>query len=243
MFQKNTQIEIIYISLLGLHHFLGGFAMLYAYLYNSPALFAHAALWELVDDIHDLVSMLFLCWPFEELDMKMLVVMGFHHIFGVIIIVPVLTTGLYLDTNLQFIGIALLLAGAVSCLGVVMSRTMDRRVPKEAWMDFFMWVVNLSFFSLCRFYIYPKHLYRFFVTTNWETNYKIILAAICMTIFNVLIFIDASSSTYARLLVALNNGEKNALDDSTCTSQSKVTSDLKPSKFVGDSESSSKKKN
>jgi len=196
-----------------------------------------------VHDITDFMCMIFLWWPFEELNLKMLVVTGFHHIFGVIIIVPVLTSGLYLDQDLQFIGIALLLAGAVSCLGVVMSRTMDRRVPKEAWMDFFMWVVNLSFFSLCRFYIYPKHLYRFFVTTNWETNYKIILAAICMTIFNVLIFIDASSSTYARLLVALNNGEKNALDDSTCTSQSKVTSDLKPSKFVGDSESSSKKKN
>jgi len=196
-----------------------------------------------VHDITDFMCMIFLWWPFEELNLKMLVVTGFHHIFGVIIIVPVLTSGLYLDQDLQFIGIALLLAGAVSCLGVVMSRTMDRRVPKEAWMDFFMWLVNLSFFSLCRFYIYPKHLYRFFVTTNWETNYKIILAAICMTIFNVLIFIDASSGTYIRLLVALNNGEKNALDDSTCTSQSKKTSISKPSKFVGDSELNSKKKN
>merc|ERR1719419_222232 len=85
MFQKNTQIEIIYISLLGLHHFVGGFAMLYAFLYDSPALFAHAALWELVDDINDLVSMVFLCWPFQELDLRMIVIMGFHHIFGVII--------------------------------------------------------------------------------------------------------------------------------------------------------------
>jgi len=211
-------------------------------LYDNPVLWCHGALWELVHDINDFTCMVFLWWPFEELNLKMLVVTGFHHLFGVIIIVPVLTSGLYLDKDLQFIGVALLLAGAVSCVGLVMSRTMDRRVPKEAWMDFFMWMFNLAFFSLCRFYIYPKHLYRFFVMTNWETNYKIIFAAICMTIFNVLIFMDATSSTYVRLLVALNNGEKNALDD-TCSSQRKKTSDSKPSKMLGDSESKSKKKN
>jgi len=190
--------------------------------------------------------MTFLWWPFKELDLKMLVVTGFHHICGVIIFVPILTTGMYLDQDLQLIGVALLLAGAVSCLGLSMSRTMDRRVPKEAWMDFFMWVVNLSFFTLCRFYIYPKHLYQYFETTNWETNYMIIAAAICMTMFNVLIFIDALSSTYVRLLVALNNGEKHAFDESChclkCSSLRKVTSDVKQSELVGD-ESNSKKKN
>jgi len=191
--------------------------------------------------------MTFLWWPFKELNLKILVVTGFHHIFGVIIVVPILTTGLYLDEDLQLIGVALLLAGAVSCLGLVMSRTMDRRVPKEAWMDFFMWVVNLSFFLLCRFYVYPKHLYQFFVTTNWETNYLIISAAICMTMFNVLILMDASKSTFVRLQCALNNGEKHAFDDSCsclkCSSLKKETIDLKQSKFVGDSDSNSKKMN
>jgi len=185
--------------------------------------------------------MTFLWWPFKELNLKILVVTGFHHIFGVIIVVPILTTGLYLDEDLQLIGVALLLAGAVSCLGLVMSRTMDRRVPKEAWMDFFMWVVNLSFFLLCRFYVYPKHLYRFFVTTNWETNYLILSAAICMTMFNVLILMDATKSTLIRLQCALNNGEKLASDDSS--SLRKETSDLKQSKLVGDSGSNSKKMN
>jgi len=141
-------------------------------------------------------------------------------------------------------GIALLLAGAVSCLGLVISRTMDRRIPKEAWMDFFMWLVSLAFFSICRFYIYPKHLYRFFVTTNWDRNYLIISAALCMTMFNLLIFIDALSGTYARLLVALNNGQKHAFNESCrcfrCSSQRKnTTSHLKPPltafmRFVGD---------
>jgi len=218
LFSKNTQNEIIYISLLGLHHFLGGFAMLYAYLYDSPALFAHAALWELVDDINDLVSMLFLCWPFEELDLKMIVIMGFHHIFGVIIIVPLLITGLYLDHNLQLIGIALLLAGGVSCCGLVISRTMNRRIKKEAWMDFLIWLVNLSFFSLCRFYIFPQQLYLYFEKNNWETDYLFIAGGFCMLMFNVLIFLDALNGTFARMLIVINNGEKRAINEK-CSSE------------------------
>jgi len=216
--------------------------MVYGVVYDNPMIYGHAALWELVDDVNDLTSMICLMWPFEEFDLKMLLIMGFHHIFGVIIIVPFLTTDLYLDQNLQLIGIALLLAGAVSCLGLVISRTMDRRIPKEAWMDFFMWLVNLSFFTLCRFYVYPKHLYRFFESTNWERNCLIISAAICMTIFNILIFMDALSSTSTRLIVALNNGEKHAFNEtcrcSTCSSlRKKTTSDLKHVDGDGDSRS------
>jgi len=255
LFSKSTQIEVVYVSLLALHHLIGGLMMVYGVLYDNPMMFGHAALWELVDDVNDLTSMAFLVWPFEEFDFKMLAIMGFHHIFGVIIIVPVLTSELYLDQDLQFIGIALLLAGAVSCFGLVISRTMDRRIPKEAWIDFFMWLVNLAFFTLCRFYIYPKHLYRFFETTNWETNYPIIAAAICMTIFNILIFTDALSSTFTRLVAALKNGEKHDFDEScrcpACSSLKEKTKtglkhvgengDSKSVKLVGDNGSNIKK--
>jgi len=193
------------------------------------------------------MCMTFLYWPFAERDLKMLVVMGFHHIFGVIIIVPVLTTGLYMNEDLQVIGIALLLAGAVSCFGLVMSRTRDRRIPKEAWMDFFISLINLAFFSLCRFYIFPKHLYSYFVTTNWETNYLINSAAICMTIFNLLIFADLLGNMYVRLLVAINNGEKHEFDEScrcvTCSSLTKKTSVLMTSKLLEESGSKGKKTN
>jgi len=207
--------------------------MLYAYIVENPVLFAHAALLELVDDINDLMCMIFLWWPFEELDVKMLVVMGFHHIFGVIIIVPVLISGLYMDRNLQLIGIALLLAGGVSCLGLVISRTMDRRLPVEAWTDFLMWLVNLAFFSLCRFYIFPQQLYLFFEKNNWETNYLIIAAAICMMIFNVLIFMDSLKSTFDRFLIALNNGEKHAFSDSCrCESCNRLENKPPPTAFM-----------
>merc|ERR1719411_1778768 len=192
--------------------------MLYAFIVNDPELFAHGAFWELVDDIHDLVCMIFLYWPFEERDMKMLIVMGFHHIFGVIIIVPVLMTGLYLDHNLQLIGIALLLAGGVSCCGLVISRTMDRRIPQEAWMDFLIWLVNLSFFSLFRFYIFPEQLYLYFEKNNWEADYLFLAGGICMVMFNVLIFLDALNGTFARMLIVLNNGEKHAINDK-CSSE------------------------
>jgi len=231
LFSKDTQVEVVYVTLLGIHHFIGGFLMLYAYMVESPVLFAHAALLELVDDINDLVSMVFLLWPFEELDMKMLVVMGFHHIFGVIIIVPVITTGLYMDRNLQLIGIALLLAGAVSCLGLVISRTMDRRIPVEAWTDFMMWLVNLAFFSLCRFYIFPQQLYLFFENHNWEVNHLIIVSAICMMIFNVLIFMDSLKSTYVRGVIAFNNGEKHEISDS-CRCERCIRMTPPPSGFM-----------
>jgi len=246
LFSKNTQVEVVYVSLLAIHHFIGGFMMVYAVLYDNPVIFGHAALWELVDDIHDLMCMIFLWWPFEELDLKMLTIMGFHHIFGVIIIVPLLTTGLYLDQDLQFIGIALLLAGAVSCLGLVISRTMDRRIPKEALMDFCISFVNLGFFVLCRFYIYPKHLYQYFVTTNWERDYLIITAAVCMTMFNVLIFMDGLRSTQVRLHVIIKNGEKHAFSESCgcfrCSSLRKKTTSGS-FKLGGETEANSKKEN
>jgi len=219
LFSKNTQIEVVYITLLGSHHFLGGFAMLYAYFYDTPALFGHAALWELVDDINDLVSMVFLYWPFEELDPKMLVIMGFHHLAGVIIIIPVLMKGLYQDHNLQVVGIALLLAGGVSCTGLAVSRTMDRRVLKEARMDFVMWLANLSFFSLCRFYIFPQQLYLYFEKNNWESNNLFIAAAICMMVFNVLIFLDALNGTFARMLIAFNLGKKHEFNEKSSITQ------------------------
>jgi len=91
---------------------------------------------------------------------------------------------------------------------------MDRRVQKEAWMDLMMWLMNLSFFVLCRFYIFPQQLYLFFENTNWETNYPIIASAICMVIFNILIFMDSLGATLDRLRIALNNGEKHPFSQS-----------------------------
>jgi len=201
---------VIYLTLIAVHHLLGGFVLLYAYLYDNASLCGHAAMWELADDIHDLICLLFLYWPFEVRELKIIVFTGFHHIVGVIIIVPVLTQGLYLDQNLQLIAIALLLAGGVSCCAVIITRTMDRRVPKECWMDLLIWLVNLLFFLVCRFYIFPQQLYLYFEKTNWETNYVLITGALSMMMFNFLVLIDTLINTYAKMLRAFNNGKKHA---------------------------------
>jgi len=214
LFTKNTQVEVVYITLLANHHIIGGVFMLYAWYYDIPLIYAHAAMWELVDDINDMMCMVFCFYPFHERDMKMICVMGFHHLFGFVIVVPALTTGLYLDHNLQFIGIALLFAGGVSCVVLALSRTMDRRIPREAWMDFFTWMINLLFFGTCRFYIFPKRLSIFFSYSDIDGGYKYALYASIgfMMLFNVLIYIDVIGGTFTRLLVALNNGEKHASD-------------------------------
>jgi len=214
LFTENTQVEVVYITLLANHHVIGGMLMLYAYYYENPILYAHAAMWELVDDINDMMCMLFVMWPFHERDMKMICVMGFHHLCGFVIVVPALITGLYLDRNMQFIGLTLLLAGGVSCVVLAVSRTMDRRSPREAWMDFFIWMINLSFFSLCRFYIFPQRLLMYFEYSNIDGVHKYALYAsiVFMMLFNVLIFVDALGGTLTRLCVALNNGEKHAFD-------------------------------
>jgi len=136
--------------------------MLYAWTYTEPTLYGYALLWELVDSINDMICMLFLWWPFDEHDIKMIVMMGIHHLTAAIVVVPSLTTGVYMDQNIQCIGIALMFAGSVSAALHGISRTMDRRVKKEAWMDFGTKLVNLLFFVFCRFYIFPQQLSMFF---------------------------------------------------------------------------------
>jgi len=210
LFTKNTQAEVVYVSLLAGHHFLGGFVMLYAYIYDYPTLYGHAAIWELVDDIHDLMSMIFLLWPFHERDLKLMLLTGSHHLSGIIIIVPVLKTGLYLDRNLHFVGLTLLLAGAVSCFSLTMSRTLDRRIASEAWMYFFGSFVGSTFFLVCRFYVFPRELYLFFVNNNLEgfMKYTFYPSIMLMTLFNILICIDVLAGTQKSLVFVLNNGEE-----------------------------------
>jgi len=187
--------------------------MLYSWMYAKPTIYGYALLWELVDDINDMVCMSFLWWPFHERDIKMTFVMGFHHLCGVIIIIPALTTGLYMDNNFQCVGLALLLAGGVSCSVLVISRTMDRRIGAEAWMDFYLWIGNLLFFFLCRFYVFPQQLFIFFNKPDWQVllqsnmSYCIYASVACMIIFNVLILMDATQCTLTRLRIAINKGE------------------------------------
>jgi len=216
LFSENTQIEVVYVILLGTHHILGGLMMIYGIVYRNPTIYAHAAIWELVDDIHDMTSMMALWWPFHKRDMKMITVMGFHHMAGIIIIIPLLTSGLFLNLHLQIAGLALLLAGGVSCFGLAISRSMDRRIACEAWMDFISAVVNLIFFCFCRFYVFPHEIYLFTKEKALQGTWKLSFwaAIIFMMLFNILICIDVVKGTLIRLGHALNNGEEHDYDKS-----------------------------
>jgi len=44
LFSKDTQVEVVYVTILTVHHFIGGFAMLYGYIMDNPTLFAHGAM-------------------------------------------------------------------------------------------------------------------------------------------------------------------------------------------------------
>jgi len=131
------------------------------------------------------------------------------------IIVPGLIIGLHLDHTFQLISLALLLAGGITGLQVTISRTLNRKVAFEAWADFFLWVVGLAMFLLCRFYIFPQQVYIFFGKDEWEWlfvgNMKYVCygSPITMMIFNVAIFVDGVIGIVSRFNIALNCTEKN----------------------------------
>jgi len=162
------------------------------------------------------MSMIFLLWPFHERDLKLMFLTGSHHLSGIIIIVPVLKTGLYLDRNLQFVGLTLLLAGAVSCFFLAVSRTLDRRKASEAWMYFLGSCVGSAFFLLCRFYVFPREMYLFFVNNNLEglMKYTFYASIVLMTMFNILICLDVLAVTQKSLVFVLNNGEEHDFNQS-----------------------------
>jgi len=193
--------------------------MLYAWTYTNPTFYGYALLWELVDSINDMICMIFLWWPFDERDIKMIVMMGIHHLTAAIVVVPSLTTGVYMDQHIQCIGIALMFAGSVSAVLHGISRTMDRRVEKEAWMDFVIRFGNLLFFVFCRFYIFPQQLSMFFEKQELllgSMRYKIYAGTSCMIIFNVAILMEAIRSTLCSLRIALNSGKKHPYSKSCC---------------------------
>jgi len=211
LFVKNTQLEMLYLSILGSHHLAGGLVMWYATYYDMPGLFAHACVWELCDDIHDTACMIFVFWPFDERDMKMIFIMTVHHISGAICVVSALTTGFYVSPHIQMASLSLLLAGGVSCFSVAGSRTLDRRVPSEAWLDFYFAMVSTSFYVVCRFYIFPKEAFLFLQEKDIAEGvlrYEIYIAIGFMLFFNVLIFIEAFKAVIIRFGIALAGGEK-----------------------------------
>ena len=243
LFCQDVQKEVVYMSILAVHHLLGGGLMLAGYVYDSPSMWLQGLLFEVVDDIHDSMLMLIPLWPFVETtdtsatlattgrptasspdaaansatqpasnrDPKLATLLCFHHSFGIITFIPVILTGLFLDSRVQAIGWSLLLAGGISCGVLAYSRTIDRNTPTGAWKSFIVWMCNLGFFYYCRFYVYPREFYSL-VYTEWaqlETSTKIVLVVgnLLISVFNLAIGVDATFQAVGLLRNALRGGK------------------------------------
>merc|ERR1712048_737191 len=101
-------------------------------------------------------------------------------------------------------GISLLLAGALSSATLVLSRTLDRRIPIQAKADACVWIKGASWFYWFRFYLFPKHMFAYFydgdVIEELGSLYNPILGTMGLIwLFNIVLSLDVASSTIARI--------------------------------------------
>lgn len=217
LFCQDVQKEIVYLTILGLHHLLGGGLMLAGWIYNSDALWLQGFLVEVVDDLHDTGLMFIPAWPFagapgEKRDMKIVSLMTIHHVCGLALLVPVILAGLFRNPYVQTCGWALLLAGGVSCIVLSVNRTINRNTPIGAWKTFVVWMTNLSFYYYCRFWVFSKALYGLF-STEWgiidtTTRAALVFAAVFMSLFNLAIGVDATIQAVGLFQNAINISAK-----------------------------------
>jgi len=205
---KDVQVEIVYMSILGAHHITGGLFMLYGYVYDNPTAFAHGALFEVVDGIHDTISMVSLSWPFVTVDPQFMSIMIIHHLFSILMAPPVIVYGYHSDPNLQMIGVCLLLAGGFTASFVALSRTMDRRVARERWEDAGVWTVNGILFFFLRFYVFPRELNTYFHKDAFaEMGLKLqiltFIGVALMTVFNFMFASDVAKTAFNRVKLAI----------------------------------------
>jgi len=205
---KDVQVEIVYMTILGVHHIIGGLFMLYGYLYDNPTAFAHGALIEVVDGIHDTISMVTLSWPFVTVDPQFMSIMIIHHLFGILMAPPLIVYGYHADPNLQMVGVCLLLAGGFTASFVALSRTMDRRIARERWEDAGVWTVNGLLFFFLRFYVFPRELNAYFHKAAFaEMGLKLqalsVLGVALMTVFNFMFASDVAKTAINRVKLAV----------------------------------------
>eukprot|EP00931_Biecheleriopsis_adriatica_P077681 TRINITY_DN51195_c0_g1_i1.p1 TRINITY_DN51195_c0_g1~~TRINITY_DN51195_c0_g1_i1.p1 ORF type:complete len:284 (+),score=35.11 TRINITY_DN51195_c0_g1_i1:83-934(+) len=220
MFTPDVQVEIQYISILGLHHLVGGGLMAYGSTMQSPQVWAAGALVGVWDDLHDLVSMSLPAWPFRtdseaKRDIKLTALIGIHHISALLCTFPTLMTGLHQNPHVQAIGAWLLLAGGISCVALAFSRTLNRNNPSEAKLDAAVWLGNAAFYSFARFHVFPQEMFALFhghfESMGLGMRFAMVAFAVLMGIFNLIIGLDALGNTLKRVrhVIALDEKSKN----------------------------------
>lgn len=212
MFHPNVQIEVVYLSILSVHHIIGGAMMVYGVVYERPDIWIQGAIFDLVDAVHDTFLMILPAWPFSDRNPQLLMLLIPHHAFSFVITVPAIVSGLGHDTDAQTIGACLLAAGGISAGALCFTRTCDRRDPAQAWQEAICWICNTIFYDYCRFYVFPIAVYNI-ISTKWSTygvpmQAALVLVVLFMTFFNVMIGLDVHLTTLNRLKTALAGGEK-----------------------------------
>jgi len=206
---QDVQTEIQYISVVCLHHVLGGGLMAYGTWSGSPACWAAGALVGCFDDIHDSVCMLLPAWPFAggERDVKFVVLLLVHHTAALACTIPAICTGLHANPHVQSIGAWLLLAGGISHATLAMSRTCNRRVPAEARQDALIWLLGGAFYAYSRLWCFPRSILALFREEYASLSGGMQVALVGFTVrmggFNVLIFLDVVKNVAKRLRLVL----------------------------------------
>lgn len=213
---RDVQKEVVYISIVCLHHLVGGGLMAYGSMANAPHCFVAGAVVGLFDDFHDSLCMLLPAWPFggdgEKRDVKLVTLLLIHHTAAIVCTFPALLSGLYLSPHVQAVGAWLLLAGGCSHATLALSRTCNRTIPSEAKFDALVWIIGGAFYTYSRLYAFPKEMMTIFRKDYAQLAPALQNAIIGFTIlmgsFNLLIFIDVASNTVKRVKIAFGGCEK-----------------------------------
>lgn len=215
----DVQKEIQYTTILGIHHILGGGMMAYGAAYAAPPVWTLGALVSMIDDVHDVLCIILPAWPFGGpggRDVKLCTVLLIHHVAAILGTFPAICAGLGTNVHVQSVGAALLLAGGCSHVVLTTSRTRNRKIPREAWHDALIWIVGTSFYMYSRFYIFPRAMIALYhedypsMSPGMQDAFLGFL--VLMSLFNVVIGLDAASGTLKRIGIALSGGEKKRLD-------------------------------
>eukprot|EP00924_Labyrinthula_sp_SR-Ha-C_P014094 snap_masked-scaffold_56-processed-gene-1.27-mRNA-1 protein AED:1.00 eAED:1.00 QI:0/-1/0/0/-1/1/1/0/374 len=203
----DTVEEFKYVSILTVHHLVGGAVMLLAWLINSPTLFYHGIILEIADDLHDSVVLLTKQWPFEgngNDNLAKIVIP--HHLFGIVAGPIALKTSLSENVHAMGIGAGLLCAGGISLLVLTIRRTIDREGyderPTDAWKEFSLRLVNYVSVMVFRWVLFPIEIYRLAFVDGYVTQFPPLVVAVLifaiggMVWFNLIVAVTLSTGLW-----------------------------------------------
>jgi len=133
---------------------------------GNDELWKHGALMEMGFEIMDLLANVRGVWPYtkDHVDPDVRVALAFHHLPGLMTIVPIILYGLNSNPSLQRLGAWLLFAAAASCLAAVFVYTRNFNDPYEMKQAALTHSAGVALFFYARFAVFPFEMYTFYQT-------------------------------------------------------------------------------